>query len=459
LVFCLSIAAAAFLLRVHGGLGIALLASIAYICYGLLETRGVLEPPGSVGAAAARGSNFLQTYMHVSVFFLVGAVGGYLAERTNRKGQALDSAEAELKQLRVDTDNVLRNMSSGVLVIDSEGRVLTMNPTAEDILELERPDVESQHIDSVFGPQMPELTKELAGALESERSKSRHEITVRRRGSSELPLGISISLLKDNDGTKRGIIAVFQDLTEVRNMQDRVRKADRLAAIGELSAGIAHEIRNPLASISGSIEMLSNELQLSGENERLMDLIMKESDRLDRIISDFLEFARLRPPSKDDVVVGEIVDEVVVLLKNNSAVSSRIVTDIDAGVDPWLLRVDEEQMKQVFINLAINACEAMGSTGTLTICSAVHGDDSLMITFQDEGEGISQEAKSRLFEPFFTTKEGGTGLGLAIANKIVEAHGGTIDVCNRKNGGADVSVVFPISTLRKRPGKEHSSVV
>jgi signal transduction histidine kinase len=177
-----------------------------------------------------------------------------------------------------------------------------------------------------------------------------------------------------------------------------------------------------------------------------MELIMKESDRLDRIITDFLEFARLRPPSKEDVDVATLIEEVAFLLKNNAAVKSKIVTDI-AHQPGCTLRVDEEQMKQVFINLAINACEAMPEGGTLSISSHSVGR-SLSIAFKDEGEGITQDVRSRLFEPFFTTKEGGTGLGLAIANKIVEAHGGSIDVRNHPDGGAEVSVIFPNNVLR-----------
>jgi two-component system sensor histidine kinase PilS (NtrC family) len=252
-------------------------------------------------------------------------------------------------------------------------------------------------------------------------------------------------MLKDESGRKRGVIAVFQDLTEARKMQERMRKADRLAAIGELSAGIAHEIRNPLASISGSIEMLYNELELNGENKRLMELIIKESDRLDRIINDFLEFARLRAPSRDAVSVTRCLDDVFVLLGNTPAMQGGLETEIRHLDGDVTVRIDEEQMKQVLFNLAINACEAMGGVGTLVVETARTEDGQVKITFADEGSGIGEEEAARLFEPFFTTKEGGTGLGLAIANKIVEAHGGRFEVQNRAQGGAEFSIVIPIS--------------
>ncbi|MEE9268968.1 MAG: ATP-binding protein [Candidatus Krumholzibacteria bacterium] len=457
LIFCWPIIAAAFLLEVVGGLGIAILASLMYVGYSILEATGIFAPAAFGPGGAARSPDFLQMYMHVSLFLLVGAVSGYLAERISYKGRQLDRAETKLRQLKVDTDNILSNMSSGVMVIDFAGRILSINPTAEEILGVSKEDMETMDTAAAFETLMPEFGNVLLKALHAEESKTRHELTVKRAGGKDVPLGLSISLLKDDDGKKRGVIAVFQDLTEVRDMQERVRKADRLAAIGELSAGIAHEIRNPLASISGSIEMLSNELDLGSEDRRLMELIMKESDRLDRIITDFLEFARLRPPAMEEVSVGRCLDDVLALLENSTSLSCNVKTLIHNEAKNVVVRFDEEQMKQVLLNLAINACEAMPNNGTLTIRVRKLDDGSLSVAFQDEGTGISGEARDRLFEPFFTTKEGGTGLGLAIAHKIVTAHGGRIMAKNRKGGGTEMCIVFPpASVLRTEEHYEAS---
>ncbi len=445
LIFCLTIIAAAFLLQVHGGLGIALLASFAYASYGVLQAVGWLTPPAQPGIEVqAASTGFLHAYMHVSLFFIVGAVGGYLAQRTGRSGQQLQKAKTEIERLRVDTNKILDNMSSGILAIDSQGKILTVNPTAEQILGVDREDVFGLSVESALEALVPEFAGELLQALEAETSKQRHEILITQPDGREVPLGLSISMLKDENGRKRGVIAVFQDLTEARRMQERMRKADRLAAIGELSAGIAHEIRNPLASISGSIEMLYNELELSGENKRLMELIIKESDRLDRIINDFLEFARLRPPSRDAVSLCRCLDDVFVLLGNTPAMQGGLEAEIRHLDGDVTVRIDEEQMKQVLLNLAINAGEAMDGSGTILVETARVGADEVRISFADEGVGIGEEEAARLFEPFFTTKEGGTGLGLAIANKIVEAHGGRIEVQNRAQGGAEFSIIIPI---------------
>jgi two-component system sensor histidine kinase PilS (NtrC family) len=448
LVYGLSIIAGAVLLQMHGGLGVALFASICYTGYGAIETGGMVRPAAGFGPAAD-GAGFIRAYMHVSLFFIVGALSGYLADRVRRGGTQLDTARSKLKQLRLDTERILEHMSSGVLVIDSGGKILGINPTAEQILGVDKSDVVGMQIDAAFDPLTPEFAREVTGALASSQGRLRHEITLRRPDGSALPLGLSTSILKDDGGESRGVIAVFKDLTEVREMEERMRKADRLAAIGELSAGIAHEIRNPLASISGSIEILYNELELSGDDKHLMELIMKESDRLNKIINDFLEFARLRPPKRGAVALRRCLDEVAALLANNPAARNGIEIRVEHADGELVVEADEEQMKQVMVNLAINACEAMSGGGKLVVETRRTSEGHARITVRDDGPGIGSEARERLFEPFFTTKEGGTGLGLAIANKIVASHGGRIEARNREEGGAEFSVVVPLRTAQR----------
>ena len=439
LIYCFPIVAAAFLLEVHGGLGIALLASCAYVAVGVMHSRGLLENP--LGSPAS-DSWIVKLYLDVSIFFLVGSVSGYLAERMKSRSSQLATAESELKQLKVDTDKILENMSSGVLVVDSKGKILTLNPAAGEILGFEREELLFKRLKETIAAVMPQLSTELEYALTSEESKQRHEIVIENNRGEQIPLGISISLLRDG-GRKRGVIAVFQNLTEVREMQERIRKADRLAAIGELSAGIAHEIRNPLASISGSIEMLQNELELDQEQDRLMKLILRESDRLNHIITDFLEFARMRPPAKRVAYIDKCLGDVLVLMGNNANFGCGIDVELDQQAVGGRVKIDEEQVRQVFLNLCINACESMEGHGKLRIETRLTDDNQLSIVFQDEGSGIDTDDLDHLFEPFFTTKDGGTGLGLAIANKIIEAHGGRIIYQNREHSGAEFRVMLP----------------
>lgn len=461
MIYCLSIVGAAFLLRMPGGLGTAALATALFIGYGVLERLGAITPPGiermSLGPASEAG--LLDTYMHVSVFFLVGAVGGYLAERIHRNRRQLESAESQLQQLKIDTDFIVNNMTSGVLVVDSDGLVVTINPAAERILGIESSTSLMRPLSAVLETGAPRMAEDMAHALESGEGRLRHEIQLDREDGGVMPLGVSISLLRDAGGRKRGVVSVFQDLTEVREMQERVRKADRLAAVGTLSAGIAHELRNPLASISGSIELLYNELDLDGENRRLMELVMRESDRLDRIITDFLSFARLRSPRKRPVDPSVCLEEVLILVRNHRPVVEGIEIELSVGDALPTVRLDDEQMRQVLYNLIVNSCEAMEGGGRLDIVADSPSDDVVRIAMRDTGPGIADEDVDRLFEPFFTTKPDGTGLGLAIANKIVAAHGGTLDFSNRSGGGAEFVITLPVGRIEAaRPKHDDADV-
>ncbi|MGD1048014.1 MAG: ATP-binding protein, partial [Candidatus Krumholzibacteriaceae bacterium] len=302
-------------------------------------------------------------------------------------------------------------------------------------------------------PHMSALVLELEGALSTGSPRRRHELEVRRKDGTELPLGISISLIKGENGEKRGVVAIFQDLTEVHLMREKVRRADKMAAIGELSTAIAHEIRAPLASICGSVEMLAGELSLSGDNRKLMDLVIKESDRLDRIITDFLEFARLKRPAFEPVDVEACLDEVLLLLRHSNDFNKGVSIEVKGGAPHACVYADDEQIRQVFLNLIMNACEAMTEGGRLTIridgvIKALRDggcpEECLAIDFENTGPAIPQEVLPHIFEPFYTTKEGGTGLGLAIVSRIVESHFGHVRVTSAAAGGTLFSVILPV---------------
>lgn len=451
-IFCLTIVASAFLLGMQGGIATAAMASLCFVFYGLAEGIGIVVPAGAVFRTGAPHTlGLLDAYMHVSLFFLVGAMGGYLANRIHQKRRELENAESELKQLKVDTDYIVKSMSSGILVVDSDCSVMTINPAAEEILGVEASKMIGSSVATTLKHSAPELVLEMEQVLDSERSRLRHEVTIHGSGGRLTPLGTSTTLLQDAIGDKRGAICVFQNLTEVYEMRERVRKADRLAAVGELSAGIAHELRNPLASISGSIEMLAGELELTGEHKHLMELILRESDRLDRIINDFLEYAKLRAPVKRPTNISVCLRDVVLLLENNVVKSQHIEIDLKPYDDKPMVRFDDDQMRQVFLNIAVNGCEAMKDGGRLEI-DITHSERWIRVAFRDQGPGIEDVELNRLFEPFFTTKDGGTGLGLAIANKIVEAHGGRIDFRNRDTGGAEFVVGLPIEHVGQPTG-------
>jgi signal transduction histidine kinase len=259
---------------------------------------------------------------------------------------------------------------------------------------------------------------------------------------------MAASLLRDEKDAVRGIILIFQDITTMEQMKDRVRRQERLATVGSLAAGIAHEIRNPLASLSGSIQVLQGELDLLGDNRHLMDIVVRETDRLNTIITDFLEYARPKSTQDEQIIISSLIDETVTLLKN----SKEFVDDIriSCNVDPEIaVRGEARRLRQVFWNLLINSCQAMPQGGKMTIsASPVQYDDDdsawCEIVIADTGQGISPEHLAKIFDPFFTTKIGGTGLGLAIVYRIIEDHGGTIAVEAEEGKGTTFRILIPM---------------
>jgi signal transduction histidine kinase len=265
-----------------------------------------------------------------------------------------------------------------------------------------------------------------------------------------VPVGLSVSHLRDAAGEVTGAIAIFQDLTEAQRMRERVREADRLAAVGELSASIAHEIRNPLGSIRGSVEILAGELELTGQQERLLQLILKESARVNTIIDDFLAFARLRPARRRPVAVGALLDDVLLETRQQVLFKGGGVTVEGRAADPALMVfADAGQMLQLFLNLALNACEAMEYRGRLVLTAGPADGGFCELRVADTGPGLSDEAKARLFTPFFTTRKHGTGLGLPMVARIAHAHDGTIEAAASPAGGAEFLVRIPLAAPRE----------
>jgi signal transduction histidine kinase len=250
-------------------------------------------------------------------------------------------------------------------------------------------------------------------------AENRVEINIRGQNNDYIPLGTSTSILRNPDQTLRGVILIFSDLTHAKALEGRVRTADRMAAIGELSASIAHEIRNPLAAISGSVEVLAGELRLSGDNQRLMELIVAESERLTRILNEFLTFARIDQPRWGDVSLQRVLESVTLLTQNHPSYDKRIRMNIPSGLDGYVIHSDEQLLKQLLLNLTINAVEALdGSNGVVTLKVEDRIEDRIALTVHNCGSPMSEETLSRIFEPFFSTKEGGTGLGLAIVHRL-----------------------------------------
>lgn len=453
----LSIIAGSIILYRRGGY---IAASISSIVYG-----GMLDMQYYDVLFFRRSHNFsaAQVLYHVLIsiisFYIVAFLSGYLSERLRRTRQELQKKSSDFYDLRVLQEHILRNVGNGIVTLDLDGRITSWNEAARQITGYTRQEI-SLEWQRVFG----EGIKGIFGHTDRLREGPYHfDGIITKKDGSYAILRMTASLLKDEHDIVRGIILVFQDITRMVEMEERVRRQERLASVGSLAAGIAHEIRNPLASLFGSIEILRNDLDLKGDNRRLMDIVLREAGRLNSIITEFLEYARPTPANTDCISLQSIVSETVMLLRNSRDFRSDIT--IKADIDPdAVIQGDPQRIRQVFWNLLINSCQAMPNGGEISVTAALEhasdiDDKNVVITIRDTGEGIKPENRDRIFDPFFTTKPGGTGLGLAIVYRIVSDHNGTIDVDSSPGGGTVIKIVLPCAEGKVRVSSDVSGGV
>ena len=451
LLYLLIIISSSLFLHLRGILYICTLAAAAYGFLSWMQYRGIVKifsffEPDRLPRPPEQSS--INVYLNICFFYLVAFLSGFLAEKLRQKGEELESTTRRLREVQLDTDDILENIPSGLITLDGSGRIQHFNGAAEKILGLEVSQVKGRPYDQVFGEGNKEFKAVLHSALEKAVVYERKELMAVSWQGRAMPLGISTTLLGVGQGERSGVIAVFQDITEVKEMAQKVRQADRLALLGQLSAGIAHEIRNPLATISGSIEVLRDSEKLDGEEKGLMGLVTRESERLNRIITDFLQYARIRPADKTVVDVGKMVEETLMLARNHHAFHDNIEIINEVGDQKTHVLADQDQVTQIFLNIAINALQAMPQGGCLTVglvdegtkSRALGKNEMVQIFFRDTGVGIPPQEIKNIFEPFYSAKKGGTGLGLSIAQRIVENNGGKLEVESQVNRGTTFTV-------------------
>jgi len=378
----------------------------------------------------------------VAFLAVMGVLAGVLGDRVKRTREDLEQTSRELDRVRLDQDVILRHLTSGVLTVDGTGRVAYVNPAAEQVLGLRALAVRGQPLPAALPDRLAQLREAILESLRQRAPRARVELMVRGGAGRPLPLGLSTNLLMhENDIT--GVVAVFQDLTEVREMERRVRRNETLAEVGALAAGIAHELRNGLNPISGSVECLQRELRLEGENAILMQLIATESNRLNRFVTDLLSYSKERDLALESLDLRDHLGELCDALARDPRCRGGIQVRFEPGPPGAVVRADREQIRQVWLNLSTNAFEAMRNGGTLTVRWRAGSDQHHVVEFSDQGPGIAPENLPQIGKPFFTTKEGGTGLGVAIAQRIVERHGGSLSFESVPNQGTTVRVVLP----------------
>ncbi|MBI1321050.1 MAG: PAS domain-containing protein [Candidatus Hydrogenedens sp.] len=374
--------------------------------------------------------NFL---IQAIAFFFTAFISGYWNQRLSR-----------MKQFQRD---ILDNMNSGFLISDPKGVIIAINKAACDILGLVERDIVGRHVDGVLAPatgaECPVTT-----ALRSDTDFSSYEFYCECGTGASILLGLTTNRIRNTQGRLTGLIATFIDLTEMARMRQELQQQDRMAVIGELSAGLAHEIRNPVASIRGAMEELLRHPDKPGMNERLAKIAVRESDHLNKIVTGFLDFARRPSRERQAVDLCEVINDVLANLQRKYDRAAGLRISIQKPKDPCVVSCDPTQIRQVFLNLGQNAVEAMQEEGYLEI-QLVETRGPYEIRFNDTGPGVPPDKVARIFEPFYTDKERGVGMGLAVCLRIVNSHDGTIQVGSRPEGGASIVVRLPRASSRE----------
>ena len=434
LLYILSITAASGLLSRRGGL---VAASAAGILYGGIvdlqyyQTFYQILPPATWLPATELPAPVIFYNLSLSLlgFIMVGYLSGTLAEKLKSTGERLEEKARDLTQLREFHRCILESIESGVFTTDLEGRITSFNRKAEKILGYAEAEVRGRLWAEVFA--WPDYARD---QLLAAKLPCRVEETGRRKDGNQLIMGMNLSPLHVH-GAQTGTVGVFQDITPLRKMEEVVRRKQWLARIGEMSAGLAHEIRNPLAALSSSMQVLRKDLQPSTPNRSLLDLALRETERLNGIVSGFLQYARPHPLNLKQCDVNELVNDTLRMLELTPEYGKTIRFVRCLAPENVTTLLDPDQIQQVCWNLGLNACQAMPAGGTLTVSThrvrgPVGGEEgeTIEIVFEDTGQGIPAEHLDKVFYPFFTTKEGGTGLGLSMVHRIMDEHRGSAHV-------------------------------
>lgn len=423
-------------------------AALCAIVYGGvidLQYFGQLASLGLGPLTAQRhGTNYIfyTIFINIVAFFLTALLTGYLAERARQSETELERRAIDYEEMERLNSTIVSNLTSGLLTVTGDGRIRVFNRYAETFTDVTQEEAYDRDLYEVF----PGF-RLFAGNF----------INVRRgmfeylaKNGRKLIVGFNSVPLTGKEGESAGILINFQDLTKIKRMEENLKRADRLAAIGELSARMAHEIRNPLAAISGSVQLIAQGNEVPEADRQLFAIVLREADRLNGLITDFLAYARPCQPLKGEVALAPLVGELSSLAAPDPRFGKvRIINRVEPA---FTLAMDPDQFRQVFWNLFVNAAEAMDDGGTITVDAEridevrVDGErrSAYRVTVADDGCGMDQETVSRIFEPFYTSKASGTGLGLATVYRIVEAHGGRITVESAEGTGSVFIIFIPV---------------
>lgn len=474
------IGVASFLLRRQSGLIIAAIACALFggvVCIhhsssirGLWDEGGALAPPPAMDAISGEPTrislvermamalqppdresitNVSMTYtlpIHWVGFLASAFFTSYLA-RDETLEKELQKSALDLAYLTELHQDVVQSISSGLVVTDLEGMTTSINGAGERILGLERSGLIGTHISTsgLFSyDEWQHVTHQSSTEVD------RIELQLDRDDGSVTYLGLTLTHLKDGQGEHRGYIIIYQDLTEWRSLEEQLRVQDRMAALGQMAAGLAHEVGNPLAAISGSVQMLSRSAEGGTLQAKLLGITLKESQRLDRTVKSFLQFAKPREWSPAKMDMGKLLSDDVALLLNSSEVLPGHRIELDLKPESAIITADRDQISQLFWNLALNALQAMPEGGLLHLKGRLEGD-RYRLEVRDSGKGMTDQERADLFQPFRSFFGKGTGLGMAIVYRIVEEHQGNIEVDTRLGRGTVLTVDLPVNHAPRVP--------
>ena len=444
--YVISIISASIILFGRGGL---LAATVASVLYGALVQALYLGAIRAYPAAAQPTAVVLPSqvvaytiFLNVFAFYTVALLTSYLSESLRLAGRKLEEASDSLADLEAFSQTIIDSITSGLMTTDIEGSINFFNEAAANILVVDSQQAIGQEVKALLG-ELDDFLDRLKAKLAGRRYLRMEGAYLNRRGE-ELYLGMSVSYLLIDGDKKSGFLFIFQDLTEIKRLEREVRLKENLATMGEMAAGMAHEIRNPLASISGSVQVLAEAEELTEEQKRLMDIIVRESERLSGTLTEFLAYARPPRFEPDQIDLRRVVEETATLLRHSSEVLPEHQIALDLPENPVMLFADPNQMKQITWNLARNALQAMPDGGRLEMALARNGSGGVVMTFRDQGIGISGGEVHKVFEPFSGSFKRGSGLGLAIVYRIVKDYNGLIQVDSVASKGTVISVHFPL---------------
>jgi len=453
LLYVLPIVAGSIVQYRRGGLFVAMVSSILYseIVVGqYLSAAGVLSRVWAAGYSVALPPGSAAQYiaaLNVFGFFAVALLSGSLAERVRSASLRLEQASNQIADLQALNQHVIDSLPSGLATTDVGLRILTFNRGAETITGVSFRSAVGRTIDQILqlpASAMDDIQRDL-GTM----TTRRHEFHHRTGDGRDIEIGLGATLLQAAGG-RAGYLFAFQDITKIKKLERDAAMQQRLVAVGEMAAGIAHEIRNPLASMSGSIQILRQDLPLTSEQEQLMDIVLRESERLNTTIRSFLAYARPQRPQIVRLDVRRALNDTALLLRNSADLHERHVIEVDLPHADLPYDADEGQLKQIVWNLATNGLRAMPDGGHLRLGAAIEaradaGD--LVLTVEDEGAGIPQDELAKLFQPFHGRFAQGTGLGLAIVHRIVTDYHGRIDISSEVGRGTTVAVRLPMRAV------------